>query len=221
MSSTSTTTSQPSSAAATNDVVRMKLADLVGYDRSKHPRALFLYDGGCGVCKFLVQFAAVRSDRESDAVRFAPLQCATAQDICHDLSIVVDMSTAVLIVDHGRIIYTHSASILRMAQYIGRPYAIIGLLLLYFFPKFVRDFGYGLFARNRGDIWKGIKRVTGLGDTLMTDDLYRSKIVGLDWEQVATFPASWGFGGSNSMDDENENNNESGGDSQNKKKKES
>jgi predicted DCC family thiol-disulfide oxidoreductase YuxK len=213
--------SKPASSAARNVVVHTKLAELVGYDRSNIPRVLFLYDGGCGVCKFLVQFAAIRSDRNTDAVRFAPLQCDTAQDICRDLSIVVDMSTAVLIVDHGRIIYTHSASILRMAQYIGRPNAIIGLLLLYLFPRFVRDFGYGLFARNRGDIWKGIKRITGLGDTLMTDDLYRSKIVGLDWEQIATFPASWGFGGSsNSMDDENENN-ESGNDSQNKKKKES
>jgi DCC1-like thiol-disulfide oxidoreductase len=99
-------TEEPPSAA---EMVSRKLAALVGYDTVVRPRALFLYDGGCGVCKFLVQFVIQRD--QTDAIRFAPLQSPVAEEICHDLHITIDLSTAVLILDHGRVVHTHSSSL--------------------------------------------------------------------------------------------------------------
>jgi predicted DCC family thiol-disulfide oxidoreductase YuxK len=179
-------TEEPPSAA---EMVSRKLAALVGYDTVVRPRALFLYDGGCGVCKFLVQFVIQRD--QTDAIRFAPLQSPVAEEICHDLHITIDLSTAVLILDHGRVVHTHSSSVLQLFQYLGFPYATLGPVLLVI-PPLVRDYGYALFARHRGDIWKFVKRITGLGDTIMTE--YRPKIVGIEeGSSMETLPSSWGF----------------------------
>jgi predicted DCC family thiol-disulfide oxidoreductase YuxK len=166
--------------------IQAEMATLVGYDTLSRPRSLLLYDGGCGVCKFLVQFV-IRRD-PTDAVRFAPLQSATATRICSLLHIPIDISTAILVQNHGDIVSTHSSSILRLLPYLGFPYSTLGPVLLWI-PLIVRDTGYRLFARNRGDIWKMVKRITGMGDTMLTE--YRPKIVGLDGE---TLPDSWGFG---------------------------
>lgn len=99
----------------------------------------------------------------------------------------LDLSTAILIMNHGEVVHTHSASILELFQFMGFPYSSLGPVLL-MIPVFLRDYGYKLFGRNRGDIWKLVKRVTGLGDTIMTN--YRDQIVGLEGE---TLPDSWGF----------------------------
>mmetsp|Transcript_4235 Transcript_4235/g.9229 ORF Transcript_4235/g.9229 Transcript_4235/m.9229 type:complete len:83 (+) Transcript_4235:348-596(+) len=73
--------------------------------------------------------------------------------------------------------------------YLGFPYFVLGLLVLFLVPRVVRDLGYRLFARNRGKIWKVFKKVTGLGDTTMHP--YRDCVVGLVDEKV--LPESWGF----------------------------
>jgi predicted DCC family thiol-disulfide oxidoreductase YuxK len=204
-------TEEPTSA----EMVAHKLAGLVGYDNNavvgaRRPRALFLYDGGCGVCKFLVQFVIQRD--HTDAVRFSPLQSPVAQEVCRDLHITIDLSTAVLILDHGRVIHTHSSSVLQLFRYLGFPYATLGPVLL-FIPPLVRDYGYALFARHRGNIWQFVKRITGLGDTIMTE--YRPKIVGIEGTSMESMPSSWGF--SPIIDDENKKDNKNN----NENKKES
>ena len=74
----------------------------------------------------------------------------------------------------------------------GFPYSFLGPLLLVLVPTALRDWGYRIFARNRGTIWKGVKRVTGLGDTNLS--AYRDRIVGLK-EQEGGIPPSWGLDG--------------------------
>jgi predicted DCC family thiol-disulfide oxidoreductase YuxK len=198
------TSTEPTSA----EMITQKLATLVGYDNNavKRPRALFLYDGGCGVCKFLVQFVIQRD--QTDAVRFSPLQSPTAQEVCRDLHITIDLSTAVLILEHGKVIRTHSSSVLQLFRYLGFPYTTLGPVLL-FIPPLVRDYGYAIFARHRGDIWQFVKRITGLGDTIMTE--YRPKIVGIEGSSMESMPSSWGFTPVNTTDEskkDNKNNTE-------------
>lgn len=96
-----------------------------------------------------------------------------------------DVSTAVLVDDEGA--HKESASILRMFPYMGFPYNVLGPVAL-LVPACVRDAGYRLFARNRGTIWKGVKKVTGLGDTHLYE--YRQGVVGLPEEPL---DAGWGF----------------------------
>jgi predicted DCC family thiol-disulfide oxidoreductase YuxK len=97
----------------------------------------------------------------------------------------VDISTAILVDEQGA--HTHSTSVLRLFLYMGFAYEWMGLLALRVVPRFVRDAAYRLFARNRGQIWIGVKRVTGMGDTWM--EPYRDRVLGLE----EPLDPSWGF----------------------------
>eukprot|EP00977_Amphora_coffeiformis_P020545 scaffold8363_cov163-Amphora_coffeaeformis.AAC.10 len=70
------------------------------------------------------------------------------------------------------------------------PWPWIGQLALWV-PKFIRDAAYQLFARNRGTIWKKVKQVTGMGDTMM--EKYKATVLGLE-EVPKPLPSGWGFG---------------------------
>ena len=99
-----------------------------------------------------------------------------------------DLSTGILVDETGS--HRDSTAILRILPHLGLFWALIGYLALYLVPKVVRDMAYQAFARNRGTIWKQVKRVTGLGDTMMDD--YRIKILGLD-DNVHEKEPGWGF----------------------------
>ncbi|KAL7555805.1 hypothetical protein ACA910_002270 [Epithemia clementina (nom. ined.)] len=185
----------------------------LGLDKSGRPRAIFLYDGECGVCKFSVGFVLER-DR-TDHFRFSPLQTAYAQDSCQMYGMPADLSTGILIEEETLKAHRDSSSILRMLPYLGFPYNILGLVALYLVPKIIRDFCYRAFARNRGAIWTKVKRVTGLGDTMM--DPYRNQVLGIDdFEKIAIEKPGWGFTTATTttttttktQDEKNENSNE-------------
>jgi predicted DCC family thiol-disulfide oxidoreductase YuxK len=128
-------------------------------------------------------------DRDhADHMRFCPIQSKLAQDVCTHYGMPIDVSTAVLIDGKG-MAYKESNSILQMFQFMGFPFNLLGPLLL-LIPAFLRDFGYRLFARNRGDIWKAVKKVTGLGETKL--HAYRDRVVGLEGEEPLN--PGWGFG---------------------------
>ena len=118
-------------------------------------------------------------------MRFSPIQTELARELCKAYDMPLDLSTAVLFDNHQA--YKRSAAILNMFPYMGFPFTILGPVALCI-PSSIRDAGYSLFARNRGQIWKFVKRVTGMGDTLMHE--HRDKIVGLE----EPLDPSWGFG---------------------------
>lgn len=125
-------------------------------------------------------------DRDaSDHVRFCPLQSKLGQQLCKDHGAPVDVKTAVLIDEEG--VHTHSAAILRLFPSMGFPFTMLGPIGLCV-PRCLRDAGYIVFARNRGAIWRAVKRCTGWGDTSLKD--YRDRVVGLE----EPLPPSWGFG---------------------------
>mmetsp|Transcript_28026 Transcript_28026/g.39478 ORF Transcript_28026/g.39478 Transcript_28026/m.39478 type:complete len:86 (-) Transcript_28026:289-546(-) len=75
-----------------------------------------------------------------------------------------------------------------MFPYMGFPYRIIGPLALLLIPPFIRNFGYRIFARNRGKIWIWIKKFTGIGDIKL--DYFKDRILGLK----EPIDPGWGFG---------------------------
>ena len=122
-----------------------------------------------------------------DHVRFCPIQSRLAQRLCAEHNAPADVSTAVLIDEAGA--HTKSTAVLRLFCWMGWPFALLGRAAL-LLPAFLRDGAYGIFARNRGAVWKTVKRCTGWGDTRM--EPYRDRIVGLEEEQQP-LPESWGF----------------------------
>lgn len=128
----------------------------------------------------------------NDHVRFSPLQTTFAKNACNERNLPTDVSTAVLIDKEGG--HTHSTAVLRLFRHMGLPYTLLGRILL-FIPAIIRDFGYRLFAKNRGTIWKGVKKMTGMGDTIL--DEYRDRIVGLE----EPLDPGWGFSSDQRDDD--------------------
>ena len=95
-----------------------------------------------------------------------------------------DLSTGVLIDEKGA--HRDSTAILRILPYMGFPYNVLGPFSL-LVPTPIRDLGYFSFARNRGFIWKQVKRVTGMADTKL--DKYKDRILGLE----EPLDPGWGF----------------------------
>lgn len=148
-----------------------------------------------------MQFVAFRD--HCDHIRFSPLQTAFSQELCESLNLEAkDLSSAYFIafVDSGDDkelqVHQFSSSILYMFAHMGFPFDFF-LPFLLWIPLFIRDTGYRMFARNRGTIWKAVKRCSGLGDTHMAT--VRDKLVGLgdDDANVECFPESWGLSRNN------------------------
>lgn len=203
----------PSSSATTSDhnntnTTKMlpSTQALVGRDpATQELRSIFLYDGGCGVCKFSVGFCLERrpvisttltnggntstTTTRTDPLRFVPLQAPLAQRLCDEYNMPCDLSTGILIDHDGA--HRDSTSILRMLCRLRAPWSWIGWWAMVLVPRFIRDFCYQAFARNRGTIWKTVKRVTGMGDTPMHS--YQTPyIMGLE-EVPRPWPDRWGL----------------------------
>jgi predicted DCC family thiol-disulfide oxidoreductase YuxK len=105
---------------------------------------IFLFDGVCNFCNDGVNFL-IEHDRESK-FRFASLQSEAGKALLakHGLG-DLPLSTSVLI--DGDRVYMNSDGVLQTARLLGGVYALAGALL--FIPRPLRDWAYGVFARNR------------------------------------------------------------------------
>ncbi len=111
---------------------------------------IILYDGVCGLCNRLVQFALKR-DR-ADRLRFASLQSDFAARILarHGLN-PQSLDTVYLVLDYDQPaerLFARSQAVLKILQQLGsawRAVAALGRAL----PLAIRDFFYNLVARTR------------------------------------------------------------------------
>ena len=123
-----------------------------------HP--ILLYDGVCGLCNRAVQFILKRDQRGE--FRFAPLQGPLANRILRahgkDLS---DLDTIYVVVNcdvmkkegsgegkSGETLLARSDAALFVLRELGGVWRI-GAWFLRSMPRGIRDWGYGLIARNR------------------------------------------------------------------------
>ena len=140
----------------------------------------------------------------ADHVRYAPLQTPWVRDVLlptYQLPGGGDNYSTAILWDHDRV-YTHSSAIVRLLLLycvVGWRCAVVGRIV-WLIPLVVRNGGYRIFARHRGRIWTGVKRVTGIGDTDL--GAYRDRIMGLD--EVQEIPPSWGLGNTDDSDREKE-----------------
>lgn len=112
-------------------------------------KAIFLYDGVCGLCNRGVQFI-LRHDRKGD-FRFASLQSQFAQRaLAHHRLNAADLDTVYVIVDSDEVetLLARSDAVLFVLREIGGIWRV-GAWLLRWLPRQVRDRVYDLVARNR------------------------------------------------------------------------
>ncbi len=105
---------------------------------------LVLFDGVCNFCNGSVNFIIER-DRKN-YFRFAPIQSEIAQKLLEKYKIDKSKLDSVIFIENDTA-YTHSTAALRVARKLDGFWAwFYGFIVV---PKFIRDFFYKQFAKNR------------------------------------------------------------------------
>lgn len=105
--------------------------------------AIVYYDGDCGYCNRAVMFLINR--RISTRFQFAQLEGTYGDHLVRIRPDLKNIDT-IIVVD-GKNTYIKSDAIIHLLKYIDH-YKVLSLVLK-LIPKFIRDFGYDLFAKNR------------------------------------------------------------------------
>lgn len=103
-----------------------------------------IFDGTCGLCNRFVVFA-LRRDR-SQTLRFASNHSSVAQQLLASVNLVGADAHTVVVVEGGAAL-VRSSAIIFVASRLGWPWSMLAVFR--FVPRFLRDWGYSLVARNR------------------------------------------------------------------------
>ena len=103
-----------------------------------------IFDGTCGLCNRFVVFA-LRRDR-SQALRFVSNHSSVAQQLLASVNLVGADAQTVVVVEGSEALVRSSAMIF-VASRLGWPWSMLSVFR--FVPRFLRDWGYSLVARNR------------------------------------------------------------------------
>jgi predicted DCC family thiol-disulfide oxidoreductase YuxK len=109
---------------------------------------VLLYDGVCGVCNHGVQFI-LRVDRRG-TLRFAALDSELAADVIGRHPSLVGVDSMVYVEDPGQPterVFSRSAGLLRVVDYLGRPWTLLRAARV--IPGPLRDRMYDGFAAVR------------------------------------------------------------------------
>lgn len=108
---------------------------------------IILYDGVCGLCNRLVRFVLARDP--GGHFRFASLQSNFAARILrrHGLD-PHDLDTLYVVEEPGERLASRSDAVISVLRRLGGFWGMKAAVLR-IFPKWLRDWGYGVVARNR------------------------------------------------------------------------
>ena len=114
-----------------------------------HDGPVLLYDGLCGFCDGTVQFILAHDRRGT--MRFATLQGDFARGVMARHPQLAGVDSLVLVerdaTNGGETVYVRSTGAIRLARHLGGAWHLARVLAIV--PRFVRDWGYDLFARFR------------------------------------------------------------------------
>lgn len=106
--------------------------------------SVVLFDGVCNLCNGAVQFIIKRDAK--NRFSFASLQSEAGQARLRQFNLATDAFDTFVLVEGGKA-YTRSTAALRIARRLPGAWQLLyGLMII---PKPLRDWVYGLVARNR------------------------------------------------------------------------
>lgn len=105
---------------------------------------IILFDGVCNLCNSSVQ-KIIEKD-EKNLFRFASLQSEFGQEFLRKNNLSEKEFDSMILID-GDKFYTKSDAALRIGKELKGIYKLSGIL--FFLPKFIRNMGYDLIAKNR------------------------------------------------------------------------
>ena len=106
--------------------------------------AIILFDGVCNFCNGSVNFIIER-DKKS-YFKFAPLQSTIGQGLLDKHGINKAETDSVILIENEKV-FTYSTAALKVAQKLDGVWSWFYAFIIV--PKFIRDFFYKLFAKNR------------------------------------------------------------------------
>lgn len=105
---------------------------------------IVLFDGICVFCNNSVNFI-IRNDPKGK-FRFVAMQSEIGQETLRRNGLPADFIDSIVLVENGRV-FTHSTAALRVARELRGAWPIFYAFIIV--PRFLRDWVYGLVARNR------------------------------------------------------------------------
>ena len=109
---------------------------------------ILFYDGVCNLCTGVVQFVLKRDNQKT--LKFASLQSDLGQQILLKFNFPTSKLGTFIWLEN-EIIYTKSAGVHKLFQYIGGRYKWLGLLKI--IPFFIQDLVYDLVAKTRYSVF--------------------------------------------------------------------
>ena len=107
-------------------------------------KSIVLFDGFCNFCSGSVRFI-IRRDPGKHFL-FAASQSAGGQNLIRDFGIG-EMAEHSIVLISGHRIFSGSDAVLRIARKLRAPWPLLYAFIVV--PRAIRDYFYGLFARNR------------------------------------------------------------------------
>lgn len=105
---------------------------------------VILFDGICNYCNRIVNFI-IRQDKKKIFL-FASLQSDFGQSILKENNLPLDVFDSLLLLDKGKLFQKSTAG---LRLYNKLPWYWKWTQLFWIFPRFIRDAGYDLVAKNR------------------------------------------------------------------------
>jgi predicted DCC family thiol-disulfide oxidoreductase YuxK len=106
-------------------------------------KPVILFDGVCNLCSGSVQFILKR-DKENKFL-FASLQSAYGQKILTRFNLPADNFNSFILYQDGKIFFKSTGALKMFSQLKGWKW----VKLFWLVPKFIRDWIYGIIAKNR------------------------------------------------------------------------
>ena len=105
---------------------------------------IILFDGVCNFCNRTVNII-LKYDQDAH-FQFAPSQSTAGINMLQQYKLDQKASASVILIDNDKV-YTKTDAVIQIATHLkGWPRLFMGLK---FIPKFIRDLGYDLIAKNR------------------------------------------------------------------------
>jgi hypothetical protein len=107
-------------------------------------QSVILFDGVCNFCNRSINL--ILNYDKLEYFRFAASQSTAGIKLLQQFNLDQKASASVILIDNGTI-FTKTDAVIQIANRLsGWPRLLLGLKII---PKFLRDFGYDLIAKNR------------------------------------------------------------------------
>lgn len=109
----------------------------------QHP--IILFDGVCNLCNGFVQF--ILKHEQQQEIHFTTLKSKQGIALLQQYNLPIEQTPSSIVLIEKNQCYTQSTAILRISQYLVKPWKYGRYLMI--IPKPLRDILYQLIARNR------------------------------------------------------------------------